>query len=612
MRASALRQSALAVALFAAASCDSHSITTGPAAARITVALPASFVAQDNGLAAQTTTDRRNDDGVATLRVRISVAGESRTLLDVTRDPDVVCPNNSTSTSDTACEFPVQFPLPDGAASATFELLVDALNASGVVLFEAGPTEFSLGSDGRSASVTAQAEYVGPGNDATGVQISPRSVTVAATASVPITCVATRAGSATGIAVPLAVSSSNPGVADVGFTTTGIQVFGIAAGTAQIRCELDFGSHASDVVTVTVTGAPGSQTLQLVSGGGQSGTAGGALSTPITVRLVNGAGQPVGSAPITVTPASGSGSVLPSSGSTDAVGAFTTIWTLGSTVGTQSLVFSSPGVTPLTVTATAAAGPTTGSISGTVRDANTAAPVAGATLELRSGSGNVSGSILATATSAQTTGAFTFTALAPGTYTVRATRPGYADQSQNAVVTSGQATTVSFAISQTTACPVVCIALSWGLNPPDLDAHLITPSGAEISFEDFGSCTSAPFACLDADTQTGIGPETIRISQLQAGTYMFKVHDFYDDVDLGNKNGTGLAQSGAIVTVTIANTVRQVFTVPNQPGIYWSVFNLNGSTQAITTVNTISNVGPFGLPPFPGAGLKAGKVPPQR
>ncbi len=85
--------------------------------------------------------------------------------------------------------------------------------------------------------------------------------------------------------------------------------------------------------------------------------------------------------------------------------------------------------------ATSASIPTTGTISGTVKDTNNN-PIQGATVSTNTGG--------YTTTSASD-GSYTLSAVAPGTYNVTASKAGYNSQTQsNKTVTAGQITTVNF------------------------------------------------------------------------------------------------------------------------------------------------------------------------
>ena len=83
-------------------------------------------------------------------------------------------------------------------------------------------------------------------------------------------------------------------------------------------------------------------------------------------------------------------------------------------------------------------GPTTGSIAGTVTDASTSSPIAGATVAINGGA--------STTTSAS--GAYTLSNLAPASYSLTASKTGYVSATNNGVVvTAGNSTPSNFALN---------------------------------------------------------------------------------------------------------------------------------------------------------------------
>ena len=97
--------------------------------------------------------------------------------------------------------------------------------------------------------------------------------------------------------------------------------------------------------------------LEVVSGAAQSGVVGAALPAPVAVRVSDATGRSVPGASVTFTPQTGSGTVAPSAVTTGADGAASTQWTLGTAAGTHTLNASVTGVSAVSLTATAVAGP---------------------------------------------------------------------------------------------------------------------------------------------------------------------------------------------------------------------------------------------------------------
>ena len=108
---------------------------------------------------------------------------------------------------------------------------------------------------------------------------------------------------------------------------------------------------------VTTDVPPTPAGIVVVSGDAQTGTVGQALSEPITVRVVDGADNPLSG--VSVTFEAGAGSLSPGSATTGSDGQATATWTLGTTAGSQSVTVSAGSISR-TVSATAEAGsPTT-------------------------------------------------------------------------------------------------------------------------------------------------------------------------------------------------------------------------------------------------------------
>ena len=99
-------------------------------------------------------------------------------------------------------------------------------------------------------------------------------------------------------------------------------------------------------------------TIAIEAGNSQSGVAGQAVGTPPSVKATRGS-TPIAGTQVVFTVASGGGTLVGATATTDAQGiARVTQWTLGPTLGAQSVTATSTGATgsPLTFTATASAG----------------------------------------------------------------------------------------------------------------------------------------------------------------------------------------------------------------------------------------------------------------
>ena len=96
-------------------------------------------------------------------------------------------------------------------------------------------------------------------------------------------------------------------------------------------------------------------TIVVVSGNNQTAQAGTSLQ-PITLQVRDALGNGIGGIALTLTVATGGGSVVPTSVTTDATGTASVVWTLGGVDGAQTFTVSASGLGTLTVSATATGG----------------------------------------------------------------------------------------------------------------------------------------------------------------------------------------------------------------------------------------------------------------
>lgn len=66
--------------------------------------------------------------------------------------------------------------------------------------------------------------------------------------------------------------------------------------------------------------------------------------------------------------------------------------------------------------------------------------------------------------------------------------------------------------------------LTWGYQPKDLDSHLITPNEKHVYFAQKNPNLAG--ANLDVDDTSSYGLETITITELQSGQYLYLVHNY--------------------------------------------------------------------------------------
>ena len=251
----------------------------------------------------------------------------------------------------------------------------------------------------------------------------------------------------------------------------------------------------------------------------------------------------------------------------------------------------------------------TGTISGRVTSAVNGSTLGGATLRFRSGTGVESGTVVGTTTAAAN-GTYSIS-LAPGTYTVEVSLTGYITSFFSAVSAVGNAPAAqNFPLSPLLGANEFRIVLSWGATPADLDAHLTGPhatiAGARFHVFWDARSESANTAKLDLDDEDSFGPETITISSFRPGVYRYSVHDY---TNLASTQSTALSSSGAQVVVFRGSAEVARFTAPTgRTGTLWTVFEIDGSTLALTPRNEFSNIAePFRVtaPPTDGAVIPA-------
>jgi glucose/arabinose dehydrogenase len=139
-----------------------------------------------------------------------------------------------------------------------------------------------------------------------------------------------------------------------GVATVGGWTLGSTAGPQQLEARTAGLPAVS--FSATALAPAGAPTMDLVSGDAQSATVGTAVTNAPSVRVRNGAGQPVQGVNVSFAVTSGGGSVQAATATSDATGLASAMrWTLGSTVGAQTLTATATGYPSVTFRATAVA-----------------------------------------------------------------------------------------------------------------------------------------------------------------------------------------------------------------------------------------------------------------
>lgn len=148
----------------------------------------------------------------------------------------------------------------------------------------------------------------------------------------------------------VAWSSNNTSV--IGVSASGV-ASALAVGSATVTATSGTAS-GSMLLSVSNRSAAG---VQIVSGDVQQATVASALPAPLIVKVMDASGAALAGA--TVAWSAGAGSVSSANSTTDASGRAQTIWTLGTSAGSQNLSATVAALTPARFTATATAGAAT-------------------------------------------------------------------------------------------------------------------------------------------------------------------------------------------------------------------------------------------------------------
>ncbi len=188
--------------------------------------------------------------------------------------------------------------------------------------------------------------------------------------------------------ITISVSGLSLGHADVAVVATGKELKNINTGefvplkdgrTLPIKFRIDQGIFPL--------------VLSAVSGDGQSALLGSVLPAPIVARLTDAGGYPVGGYQVSFAAASGSGEVIPVTGTTGADGVATATWTLGSMVGLQTVEASAANTTgPVTFSA-AGISPLPSWCDTNINFDDGTVPVGWGTLVVRGGPGLINGRV---------------------------------------------------------------------------------------------------------------------------------------------------------------------------------------------------------------------------
>ncbi len=225
----------------------------------------------------------------------------------------------------------------------------------------------------------------------------------------------------------------------------------------------------------------------------------------------------------------------------------------------------------------------TGTVTGTIYDSTAGGAVLSGVRVL----------VVGTSRSATTDAYGEFSVTAPeGSATLRFTKTGYSfvdvvvDVTRNQTVALGESVVAYHALTT----GQYRFVLTWGVEPYDIDSHLLLPGGTEDVY--FGhQLADDSSANLDWDDRVSYGPETITIDTVHSGTYSYSVYNWSGSPAMG-------PSSNAVVQVydsTGPVTTQKIVDAPgagSSSSLWWKVFTFNGTTKQFTWVNQMSDTGP--------------------
>lgn len=248
-----------------------------------------------------------------------------------------------------------------------------------------------------------------------------------------------------------------------------------------------------------------------------------------------------------------------------------------------------------------------GSITGIVQDsaeedaAGNLIPVEGATINVRKGSHNMTGEIVAT-TDSDSDGRFTISDLPYGIYCVQVFESGFMTGTYDVTLTKE---TQEIQVSLTGTIKLVTgkevqFILHWDKEGEsenvcaDLDSHLVGPtadgkSKFHIYYSDQEYIEDDVIQSdLDHDDTEYEGPETTTIRVPSAGIYHFYVNDYcHADSEYEGETLTNMTNSHPWVEVKQGDSTR-VFNIPTgSEGTLWEVCTFDSVTGRLETVGTV-------------------------
>ena len=414
-----------------------------------------------------------------------------------------------------------------------------------------------------------------------------------------------------------------------GIAAVGSWTLGPSAGPNTLRAT----SPAMSGVSVTFQAAAGAgpaAAIAAFAGQGQTGTAGGNIPIPPSVKVTDANGNFVAGFSVTFTPGAGSGSVTAGVAVTDASGVATVgSWKLGTTPGAQTLLATGAGLSgsPVTFNATAVA-PVPSALAGYAGNNQTArpgtavatspafivtdpagVPVPGVTVSFTVTAGGGTLSVPSSVTNVDGIAAVSWTlGPAPGTNTLEASIPGgIPSVTFTATAAAAPPTTISMnagdkqAVTAGTAVPVapsVRVTDADGLGVPGQSVAFSITSGTG-SIQTANAVTNIQGIATVGSWTLGLGPNTLSASVpglagnpvvfLGLGLAQVQIVTFGDsNTDIGFEGTSPVIRVSSYVSSSDPG-VRLSASAPNSPlqlaGKIEAAWRANRPQQSIHAVN---------------------------
>jgi len=220
-----------------------------------------------------------------------------------------------------------------------------------------------------------------------------------------------------------------------------------------------------------------------------------------------------------------------------------------------------------------------GNINGVITDALNGLGIAGVAYQIFDTASNSTTPVRSGLTSA--TGNYSELGLIAGNYTIKLSKAGYSSSQFNLFVAGNTSNAGNSGLSPVLQAGQMRIILRWGLNPPDLDSHLVKYNAAGVQQYHifYAAKTGLGGDNLNLDDTTSYGPETVTIQTVDpTARYVYAVHNYS-----GAAAGTITGGSNANINVSQGASSQLLNAPTTGAGPWWKVFEIvNGQVTPCT------------------------------